>query len=195
MNQISKGDQYPLPNISDVLDYLNGSRYFSSLDLKSGYYQVEVAEEDQEKTAFCTPDGLWEFKVMPFGLKGAPATFQRTMDVLLSGLKYNICLCYLDDILVFSPDFESHLSRLTQEFHRIRIANLKFNPNKCLFALQEVTFLGFKVTHEGQLPAEEKVRAVRDIPVPKTVKQVRGFVGLASFYRKFVEDFAKIAAP
>jgi len=108
---------------------------------------------------------------MLFGLKGAQATFQRTMDVVLSGLKYNVCLCYLDDILVFSPDFESHLSRLAQVFHRKRIANLKFDPNNCLFALQEVTFLGLKVTHEEQLPAEDKVRPVRDFPVPKTVNK------------------------
>ena len=132
---------------------------------------------------------------MPFGLKGAPATFQRTMDVVLSGLEYNICLCYLDDILVFSSDFESHLIRLAQVFSRIRKANLKFNPNKCLFVLQEVTFLGFKITPEGQLSSEDKVKAIRNFPVPRTVKQVRGFIGLASFYRKFVKDFSKIASP
>ena len=111
VNKITKRDQYPLPNIQDSLDALEGAKFFSILDLKSGYYQIEMDPESKKKTAFVTTDGLYEFNVMPFGLSNAPATFQRCMDVVLSGLKYNSVLVYLDDILVFSSSFEEHITR------------------------------------------------------------------------------------
>lgn len=109
LNKITKKDVYPLPRIDDALDCLHGASYFSSIDLRSGYWQIAVDERDREKTAFVTPDGLYQFKVMPFGLCNAPATFERMMDSLLRGFKWTTCLCYLDDVIVFSPTFESHL--------------------------------------------------------------------------------------
>lgn len=112
LNSITRKDVYPLPRIDDALDSLQGAEFFSSLDLRSGYWQVPMAEADRAKTAFITPDGLYEFNVMPFGLCNAPATFERMMDSILRGLKWKTCLCYLDDIVVFSPDFDTHLRRL-----------------------------------------------------------------------------------
>jgi hypothetical protein len=133
LNAITTRDAYPLPQIEDALSRLEGSRYFSIMDMQSGYWQVGMRPEDREKTAFITAGGLYQFKVMPFGLTNAPATFQRMMDVLLSGLKWNICLVYLDDIVIFSKTFLEHLSRLEAVLLRIREANLKLNLSKCSF--------------------------------------------------------------
>ena len=142
LNAITTRDVYPLPRIEDALSRLEGSRYFSIMDMQSGYWQVEVRPEDREKLAFITPDGLYQFKVMPFGLSNAPATFQRMMDVLLSGLKWNTCLVYLDDIVVFSKTFSEHLSRLDEVLARIQRANLKLKISKCSFFATSLKVLG-----------------------------------------------------
>jgi len=130
LNRVTKKDAYPIPQIDDTLDTLSGSCWFSTLDLVSGYWQVEVAQQDREKTAFCFPEGLFEFRVLPFGLNNAPATFQRLMDLLLSGLKWKTCLVYLDDVIIFAHTSEEYLHRLKQVFERFREAGL---PSKCLF--------------------------------------------------------------
>lgn len=195
VNRATKRDQYPLPNIQDSLDALEGAKYFTSLDMKSGYYQIEMNPNDRQKTAFITQDGLYEFKVMPFGLTNAPATFQRCMDVILSGLKYNSVLVYLDDILIFSNTFEQHLRRIETVFIRLLDANLRLNPSKCSFCLPEITYLGIKVTAEGQYPDEEKIKAVASFETPKNVRDIRSFVSLCSYYRKFVHKFAEKAKP
>lgn len=145
------------------------------------------------KTAFITQDGLYEFNVMPFGLTNAPATFQRCMDLVLSGLKYNALLVYLDNILVFSSDFDGQLDRLEALFLRLREANLKLNPTKCSFALPQVTYLGFVITEYGQSPDPNKLISIKNFPVPKNITYVRSFVSLCSHYRKFVKDYAKVA--
>ena len=194
LNEITRKDQYPLPHIQDSLDYLGEAKFFSSLDLKSGYYQIELNEEDKPKTAFITPDGLYEFNVMPFGLTNAPATFQRCMDVVLSGLKYN-SLVYLDDILVYSFTFEEHLNRLEAIFIRLQQANLKLHSVKCTFILPKITYLGFVIDQNGQRPDPDKLRAIKDFPKPTDITGIRSFVSLCSYYRKFVKDFAKIAKP
>ena len=125
--------EYPIPRIDDTLDTLSGSCWFSTLDFVSGYWQVEVAQQDREKTAFCIPEGLFEFKVLPFGLNNAPATFQRLMDLLLFELKWKTCLVYLDDVIIFAHTFEEHLHHLKEVFERFREAGLKLKPSKCLF--------------------------------------------------------------
>lgn len=195
LNNVTKKDVYPLPRIDDSLDRLRRAKYFSSLDLKSGYWQIEVDERDREKTAFVTPDGLYEFRVLPFGLCSAPATFQRMMDTVLADLKWQSCLVYLDDVVVFSASFSEHLKRLRQVLEAIRSANLTLKPQKCHFGYEELKFLGHLVSAEGVRPDPEKTTAVAAFPTPADKKSVRRFLGLCAYYRRFIGNFSKIAEP
>ncbi|UYV63435.1 hypothetical protein LAZ67_2004061 [Cordylochernes scorpioides] len=195
LNKITKKDVYPLPRVDDALDNLSGARYYSSMDLRTGYWQIEVDEHDREKTAFITPDGLYEFRVMPFGLCNAPATFERMMDTVLKGLKWNICLCYLDDIVVYGPSFEEHLKRLEVVLECLQQAGLNVNNEKCLFGSRQLKILGHVVNENGIHPDPEKVEAILKFPSPKSIPDVRSFLGLCSYYRRFVENFSCKAKP
>ena len=196
LNAATVKDAHPLPRIDDLLDALHGAKWFSTLDLKSGYWQVPIAEQDKEKTAFRTSSGqLFEFNQVPFGLCNAPATFSRLMDRVLAGLHWETCLFYLDDIIVFSSTWEEHLARLREVFERLRHAKLKLGATKCTFAAKEVSYLGHRVTEEGLLPDPSLLAAIRDIPPPTTATEVRSFLGLAGYYRRYVKGFAAIAAP
>ena len=196
LNAATIKDAHPLPRIDDLLDALHGAKWFSTLDLKSGYWQVPIAEQDKEKTAFRTSSGqLFEFNQVPFGLCNAPATFSRLMDRVLAGLHWETCLFYLDDIIVFSSTWEEHLARLCEVFERLRHAKLKLGAAKCTFAAKEVSYLGHRVTEEGLLPDPSLLAAIRDIPPPKTATEVRSFLDLAGYYRRYVKGFAAIAAP
>ncbi len=195
LNRITRKDVYPLPRIDDVLDSLAGSSVFSILDLYKGYWQVPVREDDKEKTAFVTPDGLFQFRQMPFGLCNAPASFQRLMDTVLAPLKWLTCLVYMDDIIIFSAGFEEHLVRLRAVLEAIAEAGLILNPVKCLFATESATYLGHRVSGEGVGPDPEKTKAIVHFPPPCCVTTVRRFIGMASYYRRFVKDFSKIAGP
>ena len=192
---MTRKDAYPLPRIDDTLDTLAGAKWFSTLDLLSGYWQVEMDEADKPKTAFCTPEGLFEFNVMPFGLCNAPATFQRLMDSVLAGLQWSSCLVYLDDIIVMGKTFEDHLRNLAEVFDRLRSANLKLKPTKCAFACKEVAFLGHIVSDQGVATNPALTEKVSNWPEPQSVREVQQFLGLASYYRRFVQDFAQIAKP
>ena len=196
LNAATVKDAHPLPRIDDLLDALHGAKWFSTLDLKSGYWQVPISEQDKAKTAFRTSSGqLFEFNQVPFGLCNTPATFSRLMDRVLAGLHWETCLFYLDDIIVFSSTWEEHLARLREVFERLRHAKLKLGAAKCTFAAKEVSYLGHRVTEEGLLPDPSLLAAIRDIPPPKTAMEVRSFLGLAGYYRRYVKGFAAIAAP
>lgn len=195
LNKITKKDVYPLPRIDDTLDRLCHAKYFSSMDLKSGYWQIEVDERDREKTAFITPDGLYEFKVMPFGLCSAPATFQRVMDTVLAGLKWQTCLVYLDDVVVFAASFEEHLRRLKAVLDAIKLSGLTLKPEKCRFAYHELLFLGHIISKDGVRPDPQKTAAIANFPQPHDKKAVRRFLGLCAYYRRFVRNFSRVAEP
>ncbi|UYV78601.1 hypothetical protein LAZ67_16002112, partial [Cordylochernes scorpioides] len=195
LNDVTVKDVYPIPRIDDVMDTLQGSKYFSAIDLRSGYWQVEIEEKDKEKTAFTTTHGLYEFNVMPFGLCNAPATFERNMDNVLGNLRWQICLCYLDDVIIYSSDFPTHLKRLEAVLKCFSESNLKLNDKKCRFAFEELEILGHITNQQGIKPAEYNIKAVRDFPQPKKVKEVQSFLGMCSYYRKFIKDFSLIADP
>ena len=195
LNAVTRKDAYPLPRVDDTLDTLAHARWFTTLDLISGYWQVAVHPDDREKTAFCTPDGLFEFKVMPFGLCNAPATFQRLMDSVLAGLQWSTCLVYLDDIIIVGKTFADHLNNLRQVFDRIRGAGLKLQPAKCVLCTHEVTFLGHIVSAAGITTDPSKTDKVTSWPTPTTKREVQQFLGLANYYRRFIKHFASIAKP
>ena len=195
-NAATVKDAHPLPRIDDLLDALHGACWFSTLDLKSGYWQAPIMERDKEKTAFRTSSGqLYEFNQVPFGLCNAPATFSRLMDRILSGLHWETRLFYLDDIIVFSSMWEEHLAHLRQVFERLRHANLKLGAEKCAFTDKEVTYLGHRVTEEGLPPDPVLLMAIREILPPETATEVHSFLGLAGYYWRYVKNFAAIAGP
>ena len=195
LNAKVKGDAYPLPRIDESLDILGGAKYFSTIDLASAYNQVEVAPADRHKTAFTTPFGLFEYNRMPFGLGGAPATFQRVMQTIFRDELLEILIVYLDDIIVFSQDISTHLKRLEMVFRKLQEHGLKIEAKKCQFFRPKVTYLGHVVSAEGVATDPAKTEAVTNWPKPKTLKDLRLFLGFASYYRRFVPHFAQVARP
>ena len=180
LNEATIKDAYPIPRIEDSLNALSGAKWLSTLDLASGYWQVEMDEQDKEKTAFITHKGLYQFKVMPFGLCNAPSTFERLMETVMAGLQYSTCLIYLDDLIIFAPDFDSELARIRAVFDRLKEAKLVLKAKKCFLFQKEVSYLGHRVSERGVEVDAQKTEAVRNWPEPKSVTEVRSYLGFCS---------------
>ena len=174
-----------MPRIDEMLDNIGKSKYLTTLDLAKGYWQVPMDERDKEKTAFASPLGLFQFNTIPFGLSGAPATFQRLMDRVLKGTN-KFTGVYLDDIIIYGDTWTEHLENVKTILQRIQQAGLTIKLKKCKFGMAECTYLGHKVGRGGVLPEDTKVRAIEEMPVPQTKKQVRSFLGMIGYYRRFV---------
>ena len=195
LNHVTREDAYLLPCIDSTLDSLTGIKWFSTLDLLSGYWQVEVAEKDRQKNVFCTTEDLFEFKVMPFGLCKAPATIQRLMDLLLAGLQWSQCLVYIDNVIVHGQSFSTHLENLQFIFDHLRSAGLKLKLTKCNFLQHQVKYLGHVVSTDGVTLDPTTIDKVANWRTPTTVRDIQQFLGLASYYRKFLHGFADLAKP
>jgi hypothetical protein len=195
INNITVKYRHPIPRLDDMLDELHGSCIFTKIDLKSGYHQIRMKEGDEWKTAFKTKYGLYEWLVMPFGLTNAPSTFMRLMNHALRAFLGRFVVVYFDDILVYSKSLDEHIDHLHCVLTVLRKEKLYANLKKCSFCLDKVVFLGFVVGAKGITVDEEKVKAIKEWPTPKSITEVRSFHGLASFYRRFVKDFSTLAAP
>lgn len=195
LNELTDQDAYPLPDIDDILSQLGNAKFFSALDLSSGFHQIPMDKQSKKYTAFSTPQGHYHYNRMPFGLKNAPATFQRMMDTALRGLINKHCFVYLDDIIIFGQSIEEHNSNLAIVLQRLRELGLKIQPDKCEFLKPELEYLGHIVTAEGVKPNPKKIEAVMNFKQPKTPTDVKSFLGLAGYYRKFIRNFSKIAKP
>ncbi|KAL6727416.1 hypothetical protein Aduo_009295 [Ancylostoma duodenale] len=197
LNKVTKHDSYPLPSIDVILQSLGGKRYFSTMDMMSGYWQIRLSEEAKKKSAFTTSEGLFEFQVLPFGLTTSPAEFQRMMDMVLegSGVKDKEVFVYIDDILIATESLDRHYAVVEIVLKALQKVNLKLKPQKCEFLKREVSFLGHIIDENGVRTDPDKVKKIVEYPTPGKVKELRTFLGMAAYYRKFILNFSRIAKP
>lgn len=188
-------DAYPLPNLEESFSALTGCRWFTVLDLKSGYYQITMSEEDKAKTAFATPLGFWEFNRMPQGVTNAPSTFQRLMEKCKCDLHLKEALVFLDDIIIFSDILEEHERRLLHVLGRLKEYGLKLSPEKCRFCQTFVKYLGHVVTERGVETDPAKIESLKSWPIPTNLKELRSFLGFAGYYRWFIKDYSSLVKP
>lgn len=183
-----------MPRIDDLLEKLGKAQFITTIDLCKGYWQVPLHPSCREYTAFRTPTGLYHYTVLPFGLHGAPATFQRLMDCVLKEC-IGHAAAYLDDVVIYSESWEDHMTHLQDVLTRLEMAGLTINSKKCMWAQREVKYLGYLIGNGLVKPQVEKLEAIQRIPKPVTRKQVQSFLGMVGWYRRFVHNFASIAAP
>lgn len=195
LNSITVKERYPMPVIEDEISRLSGQAWFITLDLMSGYYQVPIAEQHKHLTAFVTPDGQYEFNRMPFGLANAPAVFQRMMNHVLGSARFNKATVYIDDLLIYGKNPDEALTRLEEVLQLLTDAKLKLNLSKCSFLQNQINYLGYEISSTGMRPGEAKIRCVAEFPQPGNVHAVRQFLGLVSYFRKFINGFAELAYP
>ena len=194
LNEVTKHDSHPIPHIQDLVQKCAGNKWYCTLDLRSGYWQIQMAETDKEKTAFAVPDGgLWQFRVMPFGLTNAVATFQRAMERVLKSVLGDGVFVYIDDVIIMGSSVDETLSRLRDVLKILADNNLVVNPNKCVWFDTSIKYLGHLLSFEGIATDKSKVEAVQSWEVPNCRQNLRVFIGLASYYRRFVKYFALIA--
>ena len=193
VNAITKTDSYPLPRVDDCVDRIGNAHFISKFDLLKGYWQVPLTERVKEISAFITHNGLYQCSVMPFGMKNAASTFQRLMNIVCSKVKN--CVVYIDNVVIYSNSWEDHLQSIHELFKAIQNANMVINLAKSDFSQVKITYLGFEVGYGKVLPKESNIQAILDFPVPKTRKNIRQFIGLAGYYRKFVLNFSDIVCP
>ena len=195
LNAVTIKDVYALPRIDDALASLNGNKFFSGLDCFQSYWHLPMDEDSKQKTAFICDEGLFHWNVMSFGLCNAPASYQRYMDAVLAGLKWNTLICYVDDVVVFSKDFKTHLQDLETVLDRFIDANLQLKPSKCHLFKRELIYLGHVISEKGISMDPAKIKAILEMPAPTDKKTVRSFLGMAGYYRAFIRNFAKKCAP
>ena len=194
VNEVSQFDAYPMPRVDELLDRLGTARFFTTLDLTKGYWQIPLSPESKEKSAFSTPYGLYQFVTLPFGLFGAPATFQRLMDrVLRPHAAY--AAAYIDDVVIHSDSWAEHVRRVAAVLESLRQAGLTANPKKCAVGRRDIRYLGFYLGGGQVRPQVDKTAAIATCPMPKSKKEVRRFLGLAGYYRRFIPNFAEVAGP
>ena len=193
---VTEKDAHPLPRVQGCLNSLEGAKYFCSMDLTQGFFQIPVKESDIEKTAFSTSKGeLYEHLVMPLGMCGSEYSFQCCVELVFRGLNWRTLLVYMDDLICFGRLFEETLERLEEVFQRLVNANLKLKPkNYCLFQ-NDVSFLGYRITAEGIMPEISKVEYIQVIPVPRNLTELRHFLEYLGYYRRFIKGFSERAAP
>ena len=195
LNKSIEDDRFPLPNITEILDSLGGAFYFSHLDLTQGYFQVELEPSSRKCTAFTTSKGQFQMTRLPMGLKTSPSSFSRVMTIAMSGLNYESCFVYLDDLIVFGKNLQNHNQNLIKVLNRLRDTNLKLNPVKCKFLKKEILYLGHTISSDGISPDPEKIRVIKNYPTPKDADETKRFVAFANYYRKFIPNFAHIVNP
>jgi hypothetical protein len=195
LNALTVKGKYPLPVIDELLDELAGAKWFSKLDLKAGYHQIRLAPGEEHKTAFQTHNGHFEFKVMAFGLTGAPATFQHAMNASLAPVLRKFALVFFDDILIYSDSFQAHLSHLAAVLDILERDHWQVKLSKCAFAQERVAYLGHVISGDGVATDDSKIQSIREWPTPTTLKELRGFLGLTGYYRKFIKHYAIISQP